>query len=350
MNNYHQEKSKIIQQHREEVRALEKEIKNKKGILKQQYQKNLEAVLKRQEEELQKFEAQYNYESTKTKQSFKNTIYDTNIKPIILHEEKQWSSLSKTELESECRLRGLNSKGSREDLVTRLYIFTTDQKSKANTNLDTSNIEITSNNNIKKDNISSTQSTTTSFAIPPSINFSDAGGTGKRKSKFTKRKADHRKQGQHKQDSWAAFCARNSIPRKANKELDSENKDQEDDESSEENNSESNLDNIIIDEEERARQRKREAVMGKALEKILTNTRIRCADDGILIDDLMDRLAKLNIRNFRPELLGYKTCEDWIVAQPEKLLVYDIKNKRIYPPGFNLESDEDSEYLDNDFI
>ncbi|EEA05638.1 uncharacterized protein CMU_026460 [Cryptosporidium muris RN66] len=335
MNNYHQERSRIIQRNREEIRALEKEIKNKKGILKQQCQKNLETVLKRQEEELQKFEAQYNYKTTKTKSSSRGTICDTNIKPITLHEEKQWSSLSKTELESECRLRGLNSKGSREDLVTRLYIFTIDQKSKVNKNSDTNNMEITSNNNIKNDNIS-TQYTT--FAVPPNINFSDADGTGKRKGKSTKRKVDHRKQGQHRQDSWAAFCARNSIPRKTNKELDSESEDQ-DNESSEENNSESNSDHIIIDEEERARQRKREVVMAKALEKILTNIS-SCTDDGITIDDLIDQLTKLNIRNFRPELLGYKTSEDWIAAQPKKLLVYDIKNKRIYPPGFNLESDD----------
>lgn len=44
--------------------------------------------------------------------------------------ERNWASLGKKELELEVTKRGLGKKGNREELVTKLVIFHTDQKKK----------------------------------------------------------------------------------------------------------------------------------------------------------------------------------------------------------------------------
>ncbi|KAH8740661.1 hypothetical protein FG386_002623 [Cryptosporidium ryanae] len=371
MNNcYHQERSRLIQKHKEEIKLMEKEIKSKKGILKERLQNKLEHILERHQKEVEEFESRHVCDSKPRKDGKltgdDNSEINGSHNKIILFEERHWNSLSKSELESECKLRGINSKGSKEDLVTRLFVFTADQKSKLN-----SLSEVPKNSNVcnfSKNNESNI-SIKTPFVqeikkiTPPEINFSKAGGVGKKKFRNQCRKTDHRKNFQPDENSWAAFCTRNDIPRRKNNDLnvyedsDLSNQDEEDQSDSknehshssdEEHNSENNENENIPVDEDHEKINKRRALMVKVLEKMLSKATISERKNGIKLSDIDSHLTKLNVKNFRPELLGYKSTEEWISSQSKGILTYDSKNKTVFPPGSMIfgskESNKDDMY------
>ncbi|CUV07794.1 unnamed protein product [Cryptosporidium hominis] len=391
--NYHQERSRLIQQHKEEIKSIEKEIKSKRGTLKEQYQRQLEEAQKRHEDEMKEFESKYGNSEEKTKKGAKPASSSfslgggekCNSEKTILYEERQWNSLSKSELEAECKLRGLNSKGSKEDLVTRLFIFTADQKSKLSkiSQNDQDSIQMVESRGKTSGQLES--SSTKKFTMvssankftPPEINYSEAGGTGRRKGRSQNRKVDHRKNAKPGQNSWAAFCARNDIPRKKNADLnihensnsessDGEENEKEKQSSSEGNHSEgessvengesesseSDSDSEDIDEEELAKRNKRRAVMVKVLEKMFSSITINEKKNGLKLSEIQGQLTRLNVKNFKPELLGYKSVEDWVSSQPKSVLTYDEGNQLIFPPGYKIPAlskskKEDPYYVDS---
>lgn len=386
--NYHQERSRLIQQHKEEIKSIEKEIKSKKGTLKKQYQEQLEEAHKRHEEKMKEFESKYGNEEDKAKKGSKAANLSSssggegcNLGKTVVYEERQWNSLSKSELEMECKLRGLNSKGGKEDLVTRLFIFTADQKSKLSKisrdeqegmevvkSLDKSSSKLESSS-IKGFTVISS----TNKIAPPEINYSEAGGTGRRKGRSQNRKIDHRKNAKPGQNSWAAFCARNDIPRKKNNDLNihedsnSESSDGEENEKGGQSLEESQSENDSIennesgssdsesedmDEEELAKRNKRRAVMVKVLEKMFSSITINEKKNGLKLSEIQGQLTRLNVKNFRPELLGYKSLEDWISSQSKSILTYDEHNQLVFPPGHKISSHNNNKkndpyYLDS---
>ncbi|KAF7456400.1 SAP domain protein [Cryptosporidium felis] len=378
--NYHQERSRLIQQHKDEIRAIEKEIKSKKGVLKDQCKRRLEEVLKRQEGEITKFEAKYGSREGKSQRESKYEDLsgrkddilgykgrDEDPGKSIVYEERQWNSLSKSELETECKLRGINSKGSKEDLVTRLFIFTADQKSKLGKGglgkedeikLIRSETREDSNQNLPSRGFT-VLSNTNKFS-PPEINYSEAGGTGKKKGRSQNKKINYRKNVHPSQNSWAAFCARNDIPRDRNYEKknlenssseDYDKRNHESDFSSQDSReSSSNAHEIdgsdfspssqseVDNDEEAQRKNRRRAVMVKVLEKMFSSISLKERKTGIGISEIENQLTKLNVKNFKPELLGYKSVEDWISSQSRNVLTYDKEKKLIFPPGLNISS------------
>lgn len=370
--NYHQERSRLIQQHKEEIKSIEKEIKSKKGVLKEQYQKKLEEAQNRHEKEIKEFESKYGNEEDKKKKGSKEAVSsssggDENISgKAVLYEERQWNSLSKSELEVECKLRGLNSKGSKEDLVTRLFIFTADQKSKLSKIHQGENegVEVVKSLDKKSNTLESSSAkgftvVSSSNRFTPEINFPERGGTGMKKGRSHNRKIDHRKNVKPGQNSWAAFCARNEIPRKKNAELNiyeessSESSDHEENSheggkpSSKESNYVENSgckdesrsscsDSEEIDEEELNKRNKRRAVMVKVLEKMFSTITINETKNGVKLSEIERQLTRLNVKNFKPGLLGYKSIEDWISSQPKNVLTYDEGNQLIFPPGHKM--------------
>lgn len=365
--NYHQERSRLIQQQKEEVKSIEKEIRSKKGILKEQCQKKLEETLKRHEEEIKEFESNYGNDEGKKKKSNKTAISSASggegnlLGKTVLYEERQWNSLSKSELEAECKLRGLNSKGSKENLVTRLFIFTADQKSKLSKIYqgEKEGVEILKSRDKTGDTLESSAKGFTVVSgtnrFTPEINFPERGGTGMRKGRSHNKKIDHRKNIKPGENSWAAFCARNEIPRKKNTDLniyegpssgspDTEKNAHERGESSEENDSAKNSscedeskpsgsDSEELDEEEINKRNKRRAVMIKVLEKMFSTMTINETKNGLKLSEIEGQLTRLNVKNFKPELLGYKSIEDWISSQPKNVLTYDEGNRLVFPPG-----------------
>ncbi|KAK6590166.1 hypothetical protein RS030_172634 [Cryptosporidium xiaoi] len=360
-NSYHQERSRLIQKHKEEIKSIEKEIKSKKGILKEQLQKKLSQTLERHQKDIEDFEYRHNGDSNRKKDE--KAAADNNSEcngdnKILLFEERQWNSLSKSELESECKLRGINSKGNKEDLVTRLFIFTADQKSKFNSLSEDSKKNAICNsvkNNELNVFIKAACTEEINKATPPEINFSEAGGTGKKKFRNQSKKIDHRRNVRPGENSWAAFCARNDISRKKNiglnihEDSDLEDNDEENriDKQSECSSSSEEDGNVGIDEEHE-KISKRRVVMVKVLEKMFSKVTINEKKDGIKLSDINLHLTRLNVKNFRPELLGYKSIEDWISSQSKKTLTYDSINKVVFPPGYRIsdskESNEDDVY------
>ncbi|KAH7649850.1 hypothetical protein FG379_001694 [Cryptosporidium bovis] len=360
-NSYHQERSRLIQKHKEEIKSIEKEIKSKKGILKEQLQKKLSQTLERHQKDIEEFECRHNGDSKPKKDekaAADNNSESNGDNKIFLFEERQWNSLSKSELESECKLRGINSKGNKEDLVTRLFIFTADQKSKLNSLSEDSKKNAICNsvkNNELNVFIKAACTEEINKTTPPEINFSEAGGTGKKKFRNQNKKIDHRRNIRPGENSWAAFCARNDISRKNNIDLniheDSDLEDHEEgnriDKQSECSSSSEENGNVGIDEEHE-KISKRRAVMVKVLEKMFSKVTINEKKDGIKLSDINLHLTRLNVKNFRPELLGYKSIEDWISSQSKKTLTYDSINKVVFPPGSRIsdskESNEDDIY------
>ncbi|KAH8583410.1 SAP domain [Cryptosporidium sp. chipmunk genotype I] len=391
--NYHQERSRLIQQHKEEIKSIEKEIKSKKGTLKEQYQRQLEEAQKRHEEEMREFESKHGNGEDKTKKGRKPSgSISSSLEAerchsgkTVFYEERQWNSLSKSELEVECKLRGLNSKGSKEDLVTRLFIFTADQKSKISkiSHDEQEGMEMVKSRGKANSQLESSSikgftvvSSSNKFA-PPEINYSEAGGTGRRKGRSHNRKVDHRKNAKPGQNSWAAFCARNDIPRKKNTDLNihedsnlenssDEENEREKQSSSEESRSEvessiednerrssdsdSGSNSEGIDEEELARRNKRRAVMVKVLEKMFSSITISEKKNGLKLSEIQGQLTRLNVKNFKPELLGYKSVEDWVSSQPKTVLTYDEYNQLIFPPGHKIPASNNSKKDDPYYV
>ncbi|OII73674.1 uncharacterized protein cubi_03472 [Cryptosporidium ubiquitum] len=386
--NYHQERSRLIQQHKEEIKSIEKEIKSKRGVLKEQYQRHLEEAQKRHQEEMKEFETKYGNEEEKVKKGNKPVALSSSSKEAegcnsgktVLYEERQWNSLSKSELEIECKLRGLNSKGGKEDLVTRLFIFTADQKSKLSKipQGEQKGMEVVKSRDKSSGNLESSSikgftvvSSTNKFA-PPEINYSEAGGTGRRKGRSQNRKIDHRKNVKPGHNSWAAFCARNDIPRKntglnIHEDLNSESSDDEKNEEEEQSLKDSHSENDSIesdenelsgsesediDEEELARRNKRRAVMVKVLEKMFSSITISEKKNGLKLSEIEGQLTRLNVKNFKPELLGYKSLEEWLSCQSKTVLTYDEHNQLVFPPGHKIPDSknnkkDDAYYVDS---
>ena len=168
---------------------------------------------------------------------------------------------------------------------------------------------------------------------------------GKKKNRSQNRKIDHRKNNSYCENSWAAFCARNDIPNKKSVELgiyedsgssDSVENNETKHEASSEKESKDEAEESNKMSEEHEKRNKRRAVMLKVLEKMFSNITINEKRDGIKLSDLDSKFAKLNVKNFRPELLGYKSTEDWISSQSGKTLTYDFKNKTIFPKDHRI--------------
>lgn len=141
------EKSRLRNIQAQEIKALEKELKKKKGwrsyfyfryikrlsclavgTLRDTLEEKIEETKTRHQKELIELATKYGSEkgSKKDKTSEEGPLAQQG----YYFPERNWSSLGKKELEIEVVKRGLGKKGNREELVTKLMIFQTDQKKK----------------------------------------------------------------------------------------------------------------------------------------------------------------------------------------------------------------------------
>lgn len=123
----------------------------------------------------------------------------------------------------------------------------------------------------------------------------------------------------------AAEAGEDSDDRKSDK----EDEDSEDEDGSDEEESESDDEDAVeVDQEELERQAKREKLVQKAIVFLFKE---KCPG-SFPLDELIDKLKMVNVANFAPEKLGYKTLEKFVKGQPPKVLLYDRKTRVISPP------------------
>lgn len=140
----HVKRSQLINEHVQEVRAIEKELKKKKLPAKQRetLEQKLAEAHEQHEARLAAFDSKQGTGKARGKDGADGVppppaatgtasgVGGAEMNEEFL-EERSWGSLSKTDLSEECRKRGLSAKGTKEDLVSRLNIFTLDLRSKA---------------------------------------------------------------------------------------------------------------------------------------------------------------------------------------------------------------------------
>ena len=149
-------RSKLLNKHKQETNELEKKLKKAKGMMKDKAQDELDAALERHEQELKDLEAgggddeasgskggeaagksggggKKSKKDKKSKGKKKGSDSDDDddilataareLNNRIFGASKNWSGLSKKELEECCIERGLGKKGSKEDLTMKLITY-----------------------------------------------------------------------------------------------------------------------------------------------------------------------------------------------------------------------------------
>jgi hypothetical protein len=116
------ERSKVIQQQKQQRQELEKKIKKLKGAMKEAAQKELEELDAKHDAEIKEFDINQGLASSE-KPAEKPAEAAPVTPPAGNFRERNWNGLSKTELEQECSERGLSKKGKKDDLIQKLIIF-----------------------------------------------------------------------------------------------------------------------------------------------------------------------------------------------------------------------------------
>ncbi|CAE7358060.1 dnajc27 [Symbiodinium natans] len=269
MEAVHAERSKLVQRQKQQRQELEKKIKKLKGAMKEAAQKEMDELEQQHEAELTKFDANKGVAEGPGKEVAAEADAASILQDAKKFRDRNWSGLSKKELEEECVARGLGKKGSKEDLVQKLIIFQ--------------------------------QELTSKLAA-----------------------AEEAKPSQ----GYAAQAAPVASDKSAKGSKDEDDEDEDEDDDDEDDDDDDEDDDDEVDAEEMERQGKREKAIQKAMRFLLTE---KCPD-GFLLSELVEKLEMVNVRGFAPEKLGYKTTEKFVRRQPEAVLRYRKKDQMILPP------------------
>ncbi|CAE7612195.1 dnajc27 [Symbiodinium sp. CCMP2456] len=253
MDAVHAERSKLVQRQKQQRQELEKKIKKLKGAMKEAAQKELDELEQQHEAELTNFDANKGVAEGPSKEVVADADSSSIMQDAKKFRERNWSGLSKKELEEECVARGLGKKGSKEDLVQKLIIFQQELASKL----------------ASEEAKASTASKGYAAAAPAAA-----------------------KAGKDDDDD-------------DDEEAEEDEDDDEDDDDDDDDEDEADE----VDAEEMERQGKREKAIQKALRFLLTE---KCPD-GFLLSELVEKLEMVNVRGFAPEKLGYKTTEKFVL-------------------------------------
>lgn len=112
----HQERSRLVQRQKKEMADLEKELRKRKGAMREAIEEKIEETEKVHAEELIQFDKSKGIEHAEKAKPSAEVVAASQ----AARQQRNWSSLAKAELEEECLDRGLSKKGSKEELITRL--------------------------------------------------------------------------------------------------------------------------------------------------------------------------------------------------------------------------------------
>eukprot|EP00026_Physarum_polycephalum_P002071 Phypoly_transcript_02075.p2 GENE.Phypoly_transcript_02075~~Phypoly_transcript_02075.p2 ORF type:complete len:302 (-),score=108.83 Phypoly_transcript_02075:2012-2917(-) len=261
------ERKKLINKQQNELKAMEKDVKKKKGFLKEEAQKKMEELQAKFEKDLADFDAEHGTSEASAKESAK----EKDKAPLKVFESQDFATMSRSELDEECTLRGISKKGSKEQLVTRLVIFTQENLLAAKQQKEAQEKEAKA-------------APKAAAAKPAPVVVKPA--------------------------------AAKPAPKKK--------------EESESEEDESDVDSVEeMTEEDKAqaeRFAKREQVVQKSLYKLLQKE-----PKGISVEEVAEKLAEMGVKNFRPDVVGYKTLHEFFDSQPEVLLRYEADAHMIFP-------------------
>eukprot|EP01054_Gregarina_sp_Poly1_P001577 Gregarina_sp_Poly_1__1576@NODE_139_length_13109_cov_53_487809_g124_i0_p5_GENE_NODE_139_length_13109_cov_53_487809_g124_i0NODE_139_length_13109_cov_53_487809_g124_i0_p5_ORF_typecomplete_len320_score56_85SAP/PF02037_27/2_3e03SAP/PF02037_27/7_8e05SAP/PF02037_27/6_6e03OSTHTH/PF12872_7/0_00033SbsC_C/PF18058_1/0_052_NODE_139_length_13109_cov_53_487809_g124_i068987857 len=300
----HVKRSQLINEHLQECRAIEKDLKKKKLPTKQKemLEARLETLREAHEKRLAEFDA-----AQGTGRTLRPVVPDEppsgnrSTGEEVIFEDRSWSSLSKRELEDECQRRALSRKGGKEDLVSRLTVFSLDQKSKA----------------------ARTAGPVTKPSEPRTIKYETVVSQG------PSTKQDYRNKNKK---LW-----KRRGPPKAQRKTSSSSGSSDEGSGAEDSGAAEEID------EERVKQLKREMLVQNALAVILKKY-----SKGIKLDDIPMYLEKAKVVNFTPTALGYSSLEEWISNQPKDILHIEKKSLLIYPPRIGEMPSSSEEESDGD--
>ena len=112
----HQERSRLVQRQKKEMADLEKELRKRKGAMREAIEEKIEETEKLHADELIQFDKSKGIEHAEKSKPSAEVVAASQ----AARQQRNWSSLAKAELEEECLDRGLSKKGSKEELITRL--------------------------------------------------------------------------------------------------------------------------------------------------------------------------------------------------------------------------------------
>ncbi|KAH3756835.1 hypothetical protein Pelo_11334 [Pelomyxa schiedti] len=301
---------KLLHRHSEEQRAALKDLKRKKGALRDAAQVKYDELLSRHQAELEEFERTNAATATTTAAQPSTTTSSaattssatkpassavtstpavdpaTTKFPVL-----KWGDLSRTELAEECVKRGLGKKGSKEELTTRLVIFSQEQAKMK-------------------------------FPAPAKVS-KPAAATGAA--------ATPSKPAASTPPPSASAAKSDSKPVKKSEESEDDDSEEGSDDSEDDDSDESDE----LTEEEKAeleRQHKRKNLLLLTISDLL-----KTHSSGISLDDLPDILIAAGVlrdkANLAPEKFGYKSLAEMFKAQPRQILVFDSASNRILPPA-----------------
>lgn len=266
MDAAHADRSKLVQKQKQQRGDAEKKVKKLKGAMKEAAQKELEELDIAHEAELAEFDNRKGVSGSEKTVEKSAPVEDSA--PKEKFRDRNWSGLSKKELEEEAVLRGLGKKGSKEDLITKLTLFQQEQAMQP-----------------------------TYPEGPPAA----AAGKASKASKSSSAAAESEDVGDDEEE-------------------DSEDSEDEDDDEDD--------DVEDVDPEEMERQGKREKAMQKAIKHLLTKS----FPDGFPLVEFDEKLASIKVTGFAPEKCGYRSVEKFFRGQPAALCRYDQKTHMVLAP------------------
>eukprot|EP01057_Protomagalhaensia_wolfi_P000377 Protomagalhaensia_wolfi_Nauph_80__376@NODE_1208_length_1658_cov_22_457072_g928_i0_p1_GENE_NODE_1208_length_1658_cov_22_457072_g928_i0NODE_1208_length_1658_cov_22_457072_g928_i0_p1_ORF_typecomplete_len322_score67_21SAP/PF02037_27/0_00013SAP/PF02037_27/7_3e03Efg1/PF10153_9/0_007Efg1/PF10153_9/5_3e03LETM1/PF07766_13/0_019OSTHTH/PF12872_7/0_026Chorion_2/PF03964_15/0_023Chorion_2/PF03964_15/2_5e03DUF755/PF05501_11/3_1e03DUF755/PF05501_11/0_031DUF755/PF05501_11/50TEX12/PF15219_6/4_9_NODE_1208_length_1 len=308
----HVKRSQLINEYLQEARAIEKDLKKKKLPAKQKetLEAKLDTLREEHEQRLAEFDEAQGITSAKAAKLTDADKAKTSATDPAVFEERSWGSLSKRELEEECIRRGLTRKGAKEDLVSRLTIFTLDHKAQKARSGEPDDVPlIPAKAPIKYETVIPQGPTTK----PDYRNKNKK--LWKRRGPPTKSK---RTSSSSSSGSDSEAESSDAAPEAAPQGEDPEN-------------------------EERQKQLKREAIIQNVLGSILKKY-----TKGIPIQEMPEYLERFRVQNFSPAALGYADVEEWISRQPRDVLHVDKKTLLVYPPRVGEMPSSDSESSSKD--
>eukprot|EP01067_Filipodium_phascolosomae_P008174 Filipodium_phascolosomae@DN6884_c0_g1_i1.p1 len=393
------ERSRLVSKHVQIVRELEKDVKKKKGGLKEAAQAKLEAAFLENEEELAAFDAQAKVSSS----AADRTDRHQNASGTSAFRNQNWEGLSKKELIEACTERGLGKKGTKEDMVSKLIAFHQSLPSPPTPPPQEKEDDVTAEDERKYKRelimrkalvkILEKESETDAFDvgvgiaskdIPPKLH--DLGVRNFRPSLLGYRSVHAWLKRTPKTIIHYDANTRKVFPPNQTSEVededdssdgpsDSEDSSGDDDDprairptttesqpptavderpscSSGENTRHKNKEDgsppstsTIPGTEEDERHHKRELLMRKVLKRIICDK-----PEGIKVEDLETEFQRLNVTNFSPTLMGYSCVDEWLSNQPTVLLKFDKTSQTIFPPDDELseETSDDSDVPSED--
>eukprot|EP01105_Mastigella_eilhardi_P017614 TRINITY_DN4052_c0_g1_i1.p1 TRINITY_DN4052_c0_g1~~TRINITY_DN4052_c0_g1_i1.p1 ORF type:complete len:302 (+),score=100.69 TRINITY_DN4052_c0_g1_i1:38-907(+) len=277
------ERSRLLNKHRDAERTLQKELKKKKGPAKEAAQQQYDELLEKQKAELEEFDrgaAPAAGSGSGAKPAAATAA--ANPKAAARFPVLQWSDLSKKELEEESCKRGLGRKGNREDLITRLVVYSQEQERR---------LAKSGEAPADDDDEEESKPAARPLARPP---------------------PPTRK------------------PRPGDKAADSDGDDDDEDDEDEESG-----DDLNMTEEQKIeaeKQYKREQMLVDSVARLLSDH-----PSGIPLDDLPSRLIAMGVLRDAsmleaPEKFGYKTLDELFNSQPAQRLRFDKATRTILPP------------------